>query len=116
MKEMKYLFLLKIKVPKYKWFIELGKNYRLKVHPNIKDKIWVDDFFCSITEILYNVDNDLIHLKLNVDDPIHSDVENSEEAIERLRGDINELKIYDWYINDYDLGNNKENLINDPST
>lgn len=103
---MKYVFLIKIKVPKYKYFIELSKNYELNFHPNIKDEIVVDEFFCSITQILHFVDDDKTLLYLNVNDPQHV-VKNSKEAIRRLIYDIEELKIYDWHLGDYFLGKHK---------
>ena len=99
---MKYLFLITMKVSGYNLFIELGKEYELNIHPNITDQIWVDDCFCSITEILHNIDNYSIWLKLEMYDPQHV-VESSEEAVERLISDIDEFKSYGWYLNDYDL-------------
>lgn len=109
---MEYLFLVKMKVKGYSYFIELAKTYELLVHPNIGDLIIVDECFCKIKEIVYWVTADTkdqhVYLKLNMYDPQHV-VTNAEQAREVLISDIKEYEEYDWYLNDYDLGDYKYN-------
>jgi hypothetical protein len=98
---MNYLFLITMKVEGYSPFIELAKEYDLKVHPNLSDKIWVEDCFCNITKMTYDVDDETIHLELLMYDPQHV-CENEEQVLFRLIDDIEEFSQFGWRLNDYD--------------
>lgn len=110
---MKYIFLMTIKIEKYKWFIQLGKSYELSIHFNLTDEVMIDiSDFCSITRINHSIDDNEheTYIYLNKDDP-KPIVKSSKEAIECLVSEIDEYKEYGWYLNDYDLGKWRPTLV-----
>ena len=108
---MKYRLFIKITIDDYPYFIELAKDYELSIHFNLTDKLWIDGFFCDITEIFHNIDDNETWLKLDVTDPKAANIKSKKSAIDSLRLDVEELKEYGWYLNDYDLGKEKVDAI-----
>lgn len=108
---MRYLFLMIVKIPGYDYYIELCKDYELEFHPNLTDLIFVDECFCEIKEIRLDIDSNTNWLKLEkVDDLFRVEEGKDNEAIECLVSEIEEFKAYDWYLNNYDLGDWKPTL------
>lgn len=104
---MKYLVLLTIRIEKFpQYFIEVGTQLDLCIHPNLTDEITVDEYFCSIKRVSYDLKNDNGMLYIEAHDSLpHEDQE--ENVVPRLKDEAEELKQHGWWLNDYDFGDLK---------
>jgi phenolic acid decarboxylase len=93
---------MKIIIHPYEPFVEMETTIDYKIHPNLTDSIWVSGQFCKIEEIVHDIDDETIIIRLISDDPIHV-VLNEYEVVKRLIYDIKEFEDCGWYLNDYDF-------------
>lgn len=99
---MRYLVLVKLRVEKFpEYFIQIAKDFDLAVHPNLTDSICVDEYYCNIEEIHYDISDGTFQLRLNaVDNTPHCNEES--EVVQRLKDEAEEMKEYGWWVNDWD--------------
>ncbi len=104
---MKYIFLMKINVPGFQSFITYGKDFELDNPINKDDEIHINEFMCEINEIWHEINENKTFIKMTVIDPLFI-CGDEKEVIECLEGEEKEMLEDGWYIDDYELGKEKE--------
>ena len=107
---MKYDIRLKIQLKEekdkyHKYFIEVEKEFELPFHPNITDKIYIEEAYWKILEISWDIDQNKgeIHLYEQCSGRCANDSEN-KNRITLTEEYIKYYKPYKWCLIDYYLG------------
>lgn len=99
---MKYLVLMLIKIEKFpQYFIQIAQELDLSTHPNSNDEITVDEYFCRIVRISYDLKDQRCLMYLEAFDNLPHENEE-DKVVQRLKDEAKEMEKYGWWLNDHD--------------